>query len=165
MPGDVSDPGLVSAVPVQVIAEIRVPAIDWVEAGSAYSARWRSQRGVPPPKRVTLADDTLGADAAYRLACEGTAILWRGDYHNATQLLQAMARRAENSLARRAENSQPRRADESQPRRADDSPPQRMDTTGARKNKAQAKPSPAVQAPADAFHRHRQGQSDRKSVV
>ena len=165
MPGDASDPCLVSAVPVQVIPEIRAPAIDWVEAGNAYSARWRSERGLPPPKRVTLADDALSADAAYRLACEGTAILWRGDYHNATQLLQAMARRAENSLARRAENSQPRRADESQPRRADDSPPQRMDTTGARKNKAQAKLSPAVQAPADAFHRHRQGQSQRARVL
>lgn len=30
---------------------------------------------------------------AYRLACEGTALLWRGDFQNARQLLQAMARR------------------------------------------------------------------------
>jgi SAM-dependent methyltransferase len=40
-------------------------------------------------------DDTLTADAAYRLASEGTDLVWRGDYHNARQLLQAMARRAE----------------------------------------------------------------------
>ena len=33
----------------------------------------------------------MNADTAYRLACEGTALLWRGDYHNARQLLQAMA--------------------------------------------------------------------------
>lgn len=37
----------------------------------------------------------MTADAAYRLACEGTALLWRGDFQNARQLLQALARRAE----------------------------------------------------------------------
>lgn len=50
---------------------------------------------MPPPKRVAIADDTMTADAAYRLACEGTALLWRGDFQNARQLLQALARRAE----------------------------------------------------------------------
>jgi hypothetical protein len=57
------------------------------------SARWRSQSGLPAPRRTVLADDTLTADAAYRLACEGTALLWRGDFQNARQLLQALARR------------------------------------------------------------------------
>ena len=42
-----------------------------------------------------IADDTTTADAAYRLACEGTALLWRGDFQNARQLLQALARRAD----------------------------------------------------------------------
>jgi hypothetical protein len=42
---------------------------------------------------VVLADDTLSADSAYRLACAGTGLLWRGDFQNARQLLQAMARR------------------------------------------------------------------------
>ena len=54
-----------------------------------------SEAGVAPPRRVQVADDTLSADAAYRLACEGTALLWRGDFQNARQLLQAMARRVE----------------------------------------------------------------------
>jgi methylase of polypeptide subunit release factors len=40
-----------------------------------------------------VADDRITADAAYRLASEGTALLWRGDFQNARQLLQAMARR------------------------------------------------------------------------
>jgi methylase of polypeptide subunit release factors len=40
-----------------------------------------------------VVDDRLTADAAYRLASEGTALLWRGDFQNARQLLQAMARR------------------------------------------------------------------------
>ena len=71
------------------------PVIQWNEAGRQCSARWRSEAGVPPPKRVTVADDRMNADAAYRLACEGTALLWRGDFHNARQLLQALARRTD----------------------------------------------------------------------
>ncbi|MDH4233525.1 MAG: class I SAM-dependent methyltransferase [Gallionella sp.] len=68
--------------------------IRWNEAGEEKSARWRSESGTPPPKRVVIADDRMTADAAYRLACEGTALLWRGDFQNARQLLQAMTRRA-----------------------------------------------------------------------
>ena len=56
---------------------------------------WRSENGWAAPKRIQLADDTMTADAAYRLACEGTAMLWRGDFQNARQLLQAIARRIE----------------------------------------------------------------------
>nr|WP_211208636.1 class I SAM-dependent methyltransferase [Thiobacillus thioparus] len=67
--------------------------MNWTEAGESRTARWRSESGSPPPRRVMLADDRLAADAAYRLASEGTALLWRGDFQNARQLLQAMARR------------------------------------------------------------------------
>ncbi|MCK0511225.1 methyltransferase [Aromatoleum buckelii] len=70
-------------------------SIVWNEDGKVRSARWRSESATPAPKRVVVADDRLSADAAYRLACEGTAILWRGDFQNARQLLQAMARRTE----------------------------------------------------------------------
>lgn len=70
------------------------PIITWTEADEPRAARWRSERGAAPPKRVVIADDQMTADAAYRLACEGTALLWRGDFQNARQLLQAMARRA-----------------------------------------------------------------------
>lgn len=69
------------------------PLIHWVEGDESCTALWRSEAGVAPPKRVQVADDTFSADAAYRLACEGTALLWRGDFQNARQLLQAMARR------------------------------------------------------------------------
>ena len=44
---------------------------------------------------MAIADDDMTADAAFRLACEGTALLWRGDFQNARQLLNAMARRAD----------------------------------------------------------------------
>jgi SAM-dependent methyltransferase len=69
------------------------PVIEWTEDGAAQSARWHSENGTPPPKRVVIADDCTTADAAWRLASEGTALLWRGDFQNARQLLQAMARR------------------------------------------------------------------------
>ena len=78
-----------------------LPLIHWHEGGAGHTALWRSERGAPPPKRVVMADDTTTADAAYRLACEGTALLWRGDFHNARQLLQALARRADNTPARK----------------------------------------------------------------
>ena len=71
------------------------PLISWTEAGEKRTARWRSEAGTPPPKRVEVVDDRLSADTAYRLACEGTALLWRGDFQNARQLLQAIARRAD----------------------------------------------------------------------
>ena len=71
-----------------------VQQLRWTEADAPRSARWRCERPGPPPARVVTADDTLSADAAYRLACEGTALLWRGDFQNARQLLQALARRA-----------------------------------------------------------------------
>jgi methylase of polypeptide subunit release factors len=69
------------------------PLIHWSEAGEERSARWRSEAGTAPPKRVIIADDYTTADAAYKLACEGTAMLWRGDFQNARQLLQALSRR------------------------------------------------------------------------
>ncbi|MET0962102.1 MAG: class I SAM-dependent methyltransferase [Noviherbaspirillum sp.] len=70
-----------------------IPLMHWTESGSDISMRWRSESASPPPKRVVIGDDRMTADIAVRLASEGSAILWRGDYHNARQLLQAMARR------------------------------------------------------------------------
>ena len=46
----------------------------------------------------------MKADTAYRLACEGTALLWRGDFHNARQLLQAMGRRIDRKPSRRGDS-------------------------------------------------------------
>lgn len=71
------------------------PVIHWSEDGEARSALWRSESGNLPPRRVVIADDRSTADAAYRLASAGTAMLWRGDFQNARQLLQALARRVE----------------------------------------------------------------------
>lgn len=58
-----------------------------------HTALWSSASGAAMPKKVVAVDDSLTADEAYRLAAQGTALLWQGDYHNARQLLSAMARR------------------------------------------------------------------------
>lgn len=76
--------------------------IEWNEQGEVRSARWRSENGAAAPRRVELADDTLSADTAYRLACAGTGMLWRGDFQNARQLLQALMRRTDRKPAKAA---------------------------------------------------------------
>ena len=54
-----------------------------------------------------VADDQINADTAYRLACEGTAILWRGDFQNARQLLQAIARRCDQKKSKKKQAALP----------------------------------------------------------
>jgi SAM-dependent methyltransferase len=76
--------------------------LEWQEAGEPRRARWRSESGWPAPKRIRLADDQLTADVAVRLASEGTALLWRGDFQNARQLLQAIGRRLDRAARRPA---------------------------------------------------------------
>ncbi len=77
--------------------------LQWEEAGESCRARWRSEAGVNPARRVMVVDETIAADAAYRLASEGTALLWRGDFQNARQILNALARRADRRNDRRAD--------------------------------------------------------------
>jgi methylase of polypeptide subunit release factors len=84
-----------------------LPTICWIESGEPRSALWRSERGAAPPRHVVIADDRLSADAAYRLAREGSAMLWRGDFNNARQLLKALSRRLERK-PRRAERKAPK---------------------------------------------------------
>lgn len=69
------------------------PSLHWQEQGQARQALWHAEHGMPAPKKLQVVDDTLSADAAHRLACEGTALLWRGDFENSRQLLAAMGRR------------------------------------------------------------------------
>ena len=85
--------------------------IEWSEQGQAHSARWRSEGGAAVPARLQLADDTLSADSAYRMACEGTALLWRGDFQNARQLLQALMRRADRKNPKAAAKAAQKLAD------------------------------------------------------
>lgn len=80
------------------------PLLSWTESDLTHTALWRSENGSPPPKRVIIADDRIAADTAYRLACEGTALLWRGDFQNARQLMLAMARRTDRKPRKEASN-------------------------------------------------------------
>jgi SAM-dependent methyltransferase len=89
---------------------------------------------------VVYGDDTLSADTAYRLMCEGTAVLWQGDFHNARQLLQALARRTQKSAHKKSTH----RRNTHQP--IDNSTDKPIDT-------------------AQAFHLHRQALGQRARVL
>jgi methylase of polypeptide subunit release factors len=67
--------------------------LDWSENGVPATALWRSANGASAPKRVVPVDDTITADAAYRLASQGVALLWTGDFQNARQILTALEHR------------------------------------------------------------------------
>ena len=60
---------------------------------NALFANWRSENGWGAPKRYLDADDTMNADSAYRYVSEGIGLLWKGDFQNGRQLLQALIRR------------------------------------------------------------------------
>lgn len=102
------------------------PTINWLEAGKSKTAIWHSENDTPAPKRIQIADDTIKADAAYKLCCEGTALLWRGDFQNAKQLMQAISRR--------------------------------IDRPGKKPKKAPASMT-------EAFHLHRQAQSQKARIL
>jgi methylase of polypeptide subunit release factors len=70
--------------------------ITWQENNKPKEAFWQSAANNQAPKRIQVIDDTIKADAAYKLVCEGTALLWRGDFQNAKHLSQAISRRIDN---------------------------------------------------------------------
>jgi methylase of polypeptide subunit release factors len=72
-----------------------LPWVEWHEDGETRRARWRSESRPAPPALLLPADDTLTANTAFRLVNEGTGLVWRGDFQNARQLLQALARRVD----------------------------------------------------------------------
>jgi len=80
-----------------------VPIIQWLEDGKAFEAQWLSYNGTPPASRVVVADGKMTADEGYGLACQGTALLWRGDFQEARQMLTALGNRAD----RRRRKSRP----------------------------------------------------------
>ena len=85
--------------------------VQWHENETLHNARWLSESNQVPPARIVLVDDNTTADEAYRWACEGTSMLWYGDFHNARQLLQAITRRIERTeqrkISKAAKSGQP----------------------------------------------------------
>lgn len=67
------------------------PAIFTLADGTP--CHWHPYSQLPQPKRLHAADDRTSANTAYRLACEGTALVWQGDFYNARHLLDALKRR------------------------------------------------------------------------
>ncbi|MBS0416166.1 MAG: class I SAM-dependent methyltransferase [Proteobacteria bacterium] len=84
---------------------VTVPALHWLEDGKAFEARWRSHTGAPPPRRVAVADGKMTADEAYGLACQGTALLWRGDFQEARQMFSALGKRADRPQRKSRESA------------------------------------------------------------
>jgi SAM-dependent methyltransferase len=82
------------------------PVVRWTEGGEARSARWLSESGAPPARRVLIADDHITADEAYGLTCQGTGLLWRGDFQNARQMLRALTSRLDRQR-RKAKSPMP----------------------------------------------------------
>ncbi len=78
--------------------------ITWQEKNKTIEAVWQSEAGNPPPKNVVIADDTTNAKVAYKLICEGTGFLYKGDFQNAKQLLQAITRKIDSKPIPPAEN-------------------------------------------------------------
>ncbi len=110
-----------------------------MEGDEGKSAPWRSENGNHPPKKVVPVDDSLTADSAYRLVCEGVGLLWQGDFHNARQMLQALARRADTPRVS-AKDKKAAKA-------------------------AKAGTSAVVEDSAQAFHRYRMAQAQRAHLL
>jgi predicted RNA methylase len=141
------------------------PTISWTEADQPCTAHWHSERGAPAPKRVVLADDTMNADTAYRLACEGVGLLWQGDFQNARMLVQALARRTD-----RLPERQQFKANKQSARLAVKRLSQATATTPETSHPETSHPVPsspetAQSRAAEAFHHHRLVQSQRARVL
>ena len=80
-------------------------AITWSEGGTQRRAGWRPENGAKPPRDIVVIDDDIAADSALRMARAGTGLLWRGDFHNARQLMRALDRRLEKQASRKASKS------------------------------------------------------------
>lgn len=117
--------------------------LQWEEGGTEHKARWLSQSNHAPPKHIVIVDDTTTADEAYRLANAGTSMLWRGDYHNAKQLIQALQRRIDRAEQRKIEKAAKKAAQETH----------------------DSKPSSGFQDLPQLFHKNRLAQSQRSRLL
>ena len=123
--------------------------VQWQENDILHNARWLSESNHIPPARIVLVNDETTADEAYRLACEGTSLLWRGDFHNARQLLQALVRRIERTNERSEQRKVKKAANKS-------AKPNKL---AAESNTANANKIPNL------FHQQRQLQAQRSRIL
>jgi len=116
----------------------QVPWITWEESGEQRRARWRSESQAMPAALLPV-DDTVPANAAYKLVNEGTGLLWRGDFQNGRQLLQALGRRVDR--------------------------PARVNTSRAGAPSPAPVRADAATLARDAFTRHRESQARRAALL
>lgn len=67
--------------------------LTWTDDGKTVTLPWISESEFSPPKKISIGDDRLKADDFYRQASQGGAFVYKGDFQNAKQLLQAVQRR------------------------------------------------------------------------
>lgn len=80
--------------------------LTWTENDRTISRRWISESHHSLPKKILVADDRLTADSFYDQASQGAAFIWRGDFQNAKQLLQAVQRRIDKNAKRKSESTE-----------------------------------------------------------
>lgn len=73
----------------------------WDAACARLGSSWHALTHDKPPAQLLEVDDSLSADLAFQLASNGVALLWRGDFQNAKQMLQALQRRLDKSREKR----------------------------------------------------------------
>lgn len=61
--------------------------------GQTVTKNWVTENSFSIPKKLIVVEDTFSADRYTSLASQGVSFIWKGDYHNAKQLLQAVQRR------------------------------------------------------------------------
>ena len=114
---------------------------DTLHSDTLHKARWLSSSDQAAPAHIEVIDDSTSADKAYRLACAGTSLLYRGDFHNARQLLQAITRRIDRAEQRKSDKA-----------------------ANKSKNSTNDVLSPAKVIP-NLFHQQRQAQAQRSRIL
>lgn len=79
--------------------------LTWQEGSKSITRSWVSESQLSPPKKILIADDTTKADDFYTQASQGAGFIYRGDFQNAKQLLQAVQRRIDKLNERKSRKS------------------------------------------------------------
>jgi methylase of polypeptide subunit release factors len=61
--------------------------------GKQIAQNWVTENNFSPPQKMRVIDDAFSANQYMSLASQGVSFIWKGDFHNAKQLLQAVQRR------------------------------------------------------------------------
>ncbi|AWB33665.1 methyltransferase [Orrella marina] len=77
-----------------------ITPVAWEAFAHERAIRWHSSSKWPHPKRLIEISSAIPSDQILRLLQQGTAILWRGDFHEGRQILQSVKRRLSNYMRR-----------------------------------------------------------------